>query len=355
MGRSQVFTISPKRNSLSKIPSARHGRSVGSSSGSRQGSTTKWRELLKYLHSGRASKLRLLIIVHEKYPTLDRWIEARGRAQSLPWQRFSRVPTVIEKLLPKSVESPVEPAPQTDVHQYPGVRVLFVDDSQSARYAYRSLLQSRGYPVTVAGSVTEAEEVAASADFDLIILDYYLPDGTGAELCRKLKAAPRSAAATMAVITGSYREQIIKSCLEAGAVECMFKNEAKELFITRVNSIARSIESQRSVEAERRRLNGILGSVGDGVYGVDESGKLSFINNTGASILGYEKTEQMIGQQAPALLHRISEGGGSDGVLEKAYASGESISGYETVFRHQTGRPLPVECTVFPLAIREHA
>ena len=43
----------------------------------------------------------------------------------------------------------------------------------------------------------------------------------------------------LAVITGMYREDVIVKCLEAGAIECMFKNEAKELFLARMGGLAR--------------------------------------------------------------------------------------------------------------------
>ena len=94
----------------------------------------------------------------------------------------------------------------------------------------------------------------------MVIVDYFLPDGNGDELCRQLSGRPGSPA--LAIITGTYREDVIKRCLDAGAMECMFKNEAKELFLARVRTLSRQIQMQKSVESERQRLDGILGSVG---------------------------------------------------------------------------------------------
>lgn len=51
-----------------------------------------------------------------------------------------------------------------------------------------ALLQDRGYGVLTAGSVAEALELAREISFDLYILDVRLPDGTGTELCQKLRA-----------------------------------------------------------------------------------------------------------------------------------------------------------------------
>ena len=50
-----------------------------------------------------------------------------------------------------------------------------------------ALLQERGYGVLTAGSVGEALQLANDITFDLYILDVRLPDGTGVELCQKLR------------------------------------------------------------------------------------------------------------------------------------------------------------------------
>jgi len=67
-------------------------------------------------------------------------------------------------------------------------RILHVDDHQDTRRMMAALLQDCGYGVLTAGSVTEGLELAKEIAFDLYILDVRLPDGTGVELCQKLRA-----------------------------------------------------------------------------------------------------------------------------------------------------------------------
>lgn len=50
-----------------------------------------------------------------------------------------------------------------------------------------ALLQDCGYGVLTAGSVSEGLDLAREIEFDLYILDVRLPDGTGVELCQKLR------------------------------------------------------------------------------------------------------------------------------------------------------------------------
>jgi len=66
-------------------------------------------------------------------------------------------------------------------------RILHVDDHQDTRLMMAALLQERGYGVLTAGSVGEGLQLAKDIDFDLYILDVRLPDGTGVQLCQKLR------------------------------------------------------------------------------------------------------------------------------------------------------------------------
>jgi CheY-like chemotaxis protein len=66
-------------------------------------------------------------------------------------------------------------------------RILHVDDHQDTRLMMAALLQDCGYGVLTAGSVAEGLELAQEINFDLYILDVRLPDGTGVELCQKLR------------------------------------------------------------------------------------------------------------------------------------------------------------------------
>src|SRR5438270_4734115 len=67
-------------------------------------------------------------------------------------------------------------------------RILHVDDHQDTRLMMAALLLDCGYGVLTAGSVAEGLELAKEINFDLYILDMRLPDGTGVELCQKLRA-----------------------------------------------------------------------------------------------------------------------------------------------------------------------
>jgi DNA-binding response OmpR family regulator len=66
-------------------------------------------------------------------------------------------------------------------------RILHVDDHQDTRLMMAALLDDFGYAVMTAGTVAEGLKIAQTMSFDLYLLDVRLPDGTGVELCQKLR------------------------------------------------------------------------------------------------------------------------------------------------------------------------
>ena len=65
-------------------------------------------------------------------------------------------------------------------------RILCVDDNSDTRELVSALLKE--HEVTSAYSMADAVKRATAERFDLYVLDYHLPDGTGLELCLMLRA-----------------------------------------------------------------------------------------------------------------------------------------------------------------------
>jgi diguanylate cyclase (GGDEF)-like protein/PAS domain S-box-containing protein len=174
-------------------------------------------------------------------------------------------------------------------------------------------------------------------------------------LCRRLHEHAKTETISTAIITASYLDKAIKASLEAGAVECMFKNESDALFLARIDAMSRHIRTHRSAEKERERLGGILRSVGEGVYGVDSKGLISFVNPACRIILGYEPEERLKGNLALELFHYADAEGNriekEHCFLQQTYTKGETMQARKTLFWHKSGKPIPVVCTVYPLTI----
>ncbi len=112
-------------------------------------------------------------------------------------------------------------------------------------------------------------------------------------------------------------------------------------------------QSQAAIVAaaeERSRL--ILGSVSEGISGVDLDGHLSFINPAGASMLGYEP-EDLAGKKVHSLVHH-SYADGSELPLEQCSMymtsrDGQSRVVTDEVFWRKDGTSFPIEYTATPI------
>jgi DNA-binding response OmpR family regulator len=66
------------------------------------------------------------------------------------------------------------------------MRVLVVEDERDLADAVARGLRRQGYAVDVALGAVPAEEKLRSGGYDLAVLDWNLPDGSGLELCRRM-------------------------------------------------------------------------------------------------------------------------------------------------------------------------
>jgi PAS domain S-box-containing protein len=100
------------------------------------------------------------------------------------------------------------------------VRILIVEDNSDTSQVIQHLLERRGYTVHAVHSIGSALEVTSSQEFDLIISDIGLPDGSGIDLMRKLRQQkPIKGIA----VSGYGMEEDIKRSIEAGFAEHLTK------------------------------------------------------------------------------------------------------------------------------------
>jgi DNA-binding response OmpR family regulator len=67
-------------------------------------------------------------------------------------------------------------------------RILYIEDHEDSRHMLAALLGIAGYEVISAATVAEGLGLAMLERFDLYVLDSRFKDGTGVDLCRKLRA-----------------------------------------------------------------------------------------------------------------------------------------------------------------------
>jgi diguanylate cyclase (GGDEF)-like protein/PAS domain S-box-containing protein len=295
-----------------------------------------------------SARVALMLLAAESAHVDARLAETRPFTLVERLRRPSTVPRLLRELLAQAARDTTAPAAPRAV----ALKVLLVDDSRTSRTKYQRLLERGGHSVVSCEHGAAALERVQGRRFDLAVVDYFMPGMNGAQLCRALRALPATRELMLAVLTGSYEDGLIRDCIEAGATECMFKNESDELFLARVDSIARLRERELRLRAESQRLELILASVGDGVYGVDRSGRITFVNPAALRLLQYAHEDKLVGLSAHARIHYADERGrgvlAETCFLQQAYELGDSLSNWETVFWRADGQALNVECTVRP-------
>jgi len=119
------------------------------------------------------------------------------------------------------------------------LRLLVVDDHEVVRQGLVSLLERREHfqVVAEAGTAAEAVEMARKFEPDLVIMDVRLPDGSGIEACREIRAEFPT---TRVVILTSYPdEEAVLSAIIAGASGYLLKQIRSRDLVSALESVGR--------------------------------------------------------------------------------------------------------------------
>jgi len=140
-----------------------------------------------------------------------------------------------------AAEPPVAVAAPDGAARLHGVRVLLVEDHRDTAELLRTVLGEQGAGVHVAGSLAEALATLAAREFDVLVSDIAMPDGTGYELIAHMRdgaratgRAPLPAVAVTAFVGGEDRAR----ALAAGFVDYAAKPIEPALL---VDSVARAV------------------------------------------------------------------------------------------------------------------
>jgi len=132
------------------------------------------------------------------------------------------------------------------------VDVLIVDDEASLRDFLSIVFEGEGWRVETAGSLAAARSAHAKHEPDLILCDLMLPDGSGIDLLREVKASAPSVAVIM--ITAHTSTKSAVEALKAGAFDYI----AKPFDIDELKIIVRNAVERKELEDENIHLRTAL-------------------------------------------------------------------------------------------------
>jgi len=116
--------------------------------------------------------------------------------------------------------------------------------------------------------------------------------------------------------------------------------------------IAERIQAETETGRIKRRMELILESAGEGIFGLDINGKVTFVNKAAALMLGWEP-EDLVGQAHHGLIHHTRPDGEPYPVhqcpIHQAYRDGKVHFGGDEIFWRRDGASFPVEYISTPI------
>lgn len=100
-------------------------------------------------------------------------------------------------------------------------RILLVDDEHDLRMLVAERLGMEGYAVSEAGKVADAMRLIEAAEYDLMLLDVRLPDGTGLDILKFMRESGNTTPVIM--LTGTTGLDIAVESVRLGARDYVTK------------------------------------------------------------------------------------------------------------------------------------
>jgi two-component system, OmpR family, response regulator RegX3 len=126
--------------------------------------------------------------------------------------------------------------------------ILLVEDEESITTPLVEALRREGFDTALSGTAGESLALAERVKPDLVLLDVMLPDGSGFEVCRELRARSR---VPIIMLTARGEEADRVAGLELGADDYVVKPFSARELVARVRAVLR-----RAAEAAERRVEG---------------------------------------------------------------------------------------------------
>lgn len=175
------------------------------------------------------------------------------------------------------------------------IQVLMVeDDSDHAFLARRHLKKMSNCSVKVVSSAEECREVLANENFDVILLDYYLPTEDGLTVLKRLQKENKIEA-PIVLVTGHGHEQIAVDAMKAGAFDYIVKSDDYPANLSSV--IERALDKYHIFKEKKRsdelknNLQNVFDSSLDIILTLDVDNNITFYNNRFAQMYGYGQCE----------------------------------------------------------------
>ena len=133
------------------------------------------------------------------------------------------------------------------------LKILIIEDEPDIRKNLEYNLSREGYSVLTATSIAEAEQLIYSNNLSLVLLDLMLPDGSGLELCKKMKSDPDMQNLPIIILTAKDDEVDKVVGFALGADDYVTKPFSVRELILRIKAVLKRGDNKKDiVEIDRQ-------------------------------------------------------------------------------------------------------
>lgn len=232
------------------------------------------------------------------------------------------------------------------------LRILYLEDCLSDRQFVARALAKDGLrcEFTFADSLENFKAALEQSEFDLILSDFTLPTCDGDEALAIVgRLRPEI---PFIFCSGTIGEEKAVASLKAGATDWVLKNHLGRLpgairrALREASLIAQRKEAQLRLAETAKRMQLLLESSGEGIYGTDLQGRCTFLNRTAAQLIG-RTPEEVLGRNAHELLRHHKLDGSpypeEDCPIFQIFQTGREHRSESEVFWRADGTAFPVE------------
>tara|TARA_Y100000996_G_scaffold77961_1_gene52698 strand:- start:257 stop:949 length:693 start_codon:yes stop_codon:yes gene_type:complete len=137
------------------------------------------------------------------------------------------------------------------------LNILVLEDEPDIRKTLEYNLSREGYKVISAASIEQAKTFIKSDTFSLFLLDLMLPDGSGLDLCKKLKGNSETESVPIIILTAKDDEIDKIVGLELGADDYVTKPFSVRELILRIKSVLKRGTLKKDIVEIERQFGGM--------------------------------------------------------------------------------------------------
>lgn len=126
-------------------------------------------------------------------------------------------------------------------------KILMVEDDLSLINGLTFAIRKQGYEVDVARTSLEMDTLWENGKYDMVILDVSLPDGSGFDICRRIRSSSK---VPIMFLTAADEETDIIMGLDIGADDYITKPFKLAIFLSRINALLRRSDNFNQSDTE---------------------------------------------------------------------------------------------------------